>query len=419
MDLGSLGKGTAMKSGPRRWIGAMVLIVLFGGTLIGLAKLRPEVESWVPVERHDLVVGVDVEGELRALESAQLGPPPIPDVWDFRISQMAPEGSEVKQGQPVLSFDTTELQRQLQEKITERDSAEKNLEKRVTDLEIELRDHSLRIAEAQAALRKASLKLKVPEAVVSRSELDKARIENQIAELSVRSLQDGKRFLEALGAAEVAALREARNRASARVRELEANLEKMTVRAPRAGSVIHITDWRNEKKKVGDRVWRAGKVMEIPNLEVLLGDGHVAEADAGRIRVGQPVSLRLDAYPDQKYAGTVNTIRRAVQRKRRSPERIVKLEIALAETDIERMRPGMRFRGSIEVLRVNHTLVVPHEAIFPRPGGAVVVRRTLFGRRQVSPSFGHHNKDAFAVIAGLKEGDRLLVRGEQKDEGGQ
>ncbi len=59
--------------------------------------------EWVEVEKGDLVLGIEATGALEAVDSNRLGPPMIPDMWRFRISMIAPEGAEVKKGQPVLA----------------------------------------------------------------------------------------------------------------------------------------------------------------------------------------------------------------------------------------------------------------------------------------------------------------------------
>ena len=186
----------------------------------------------------------------------------------------------------------------------------------------------------------------------------------------------------------------------------------MAVKAPRAGTVTYVTNWRGEKKKVGEMVWRAEKVVEIPNLERMLAEVEIAEADAGRVHVDQPVSFRLDAHPDHEYHGTVKLIRRSVQQKSwRNPKKVVRLVVELESTDPERMRPGMRLRGKVETSRQPGTLLVPEDAVFARPDGAVVYVKTLWGRREVRPTFGERNKEAFGIVDGLNEGDHVLCRG--------
>src|SRR3712207_7164916 len=42
-----------------------------------------------------------------------IGPPSTADTWEFKITKMAPEGADVKRGEPLLGFDTSELERDL------------------------------------------------------------------------------------------------------------------------------------------------------------------------------------------------------------------------------------------------------------------------------------------------------------------
>src|SRR5258706_11758942 len=72
--------------------------------------------DWVRVTRGDLITGIDVTGTLSAVDSGSFGPPPVKDQWEFKISMLAPEGTDVKKGQPVLGFDTAELQKRFDEK---------------------------------------------------------------------------------------------------------------------------------------------------------------------------------------------------------------------------------------------------------------------------------------------------------------
>src|SRR5512142_1164024 len=104
----------------RTLIPLVIAVVFFGAGLSLRNKLAADRQGdWVHPSRGDLVSGVDVTGTLAAVESDSFGPPQLPDVWDFKIAMMAPEGSDVKKGTPVLAFDTSELQRRLDEKRAE------------------------------------------------------------------------------------------------------------------------------------------------------------------------------------------------------------------------------------------------------------------------------------------------------------
>jgi len=192
------------------------------------------------------------------------------------------------------------------------------------------------------------------------------------------------------------------------------------VTAPRAGTLILLSDPRREreKKKIGDSAWRGEKIVAIPDLERMRAEGEIDEADAGRVAVGQRVTLRLDAHPDVTFTGRVRAVRGAVQnRSPTDPVKVVGVDLALDRTDPQRMRPGMRFLGTVELDRAPRALVIPAAAVFNRPEGPAVVRRARWGAREVHPRLGRRNGHWVEVLNGLAEGDAVALsdpRGEEK-----
>src|SRR6266566_7290947 len=148
-------------------IGIAIAAVLAGAGWTRNKLAADRQGDWVRVKRGDLVTGVDVTGTLAALDSGSFGPPQLNDVWDFKIAMMAPEGSEVTKGQPVLGFDTTELQKRLEEKSAEAEQARKEIEKQKADLALKREDEKLNLAQAEAGVRKDDLKLDAPADLVS------------------------------------------------------------------------------------------------------------------------------------------------------------------------------------------------------------------------------------------------------------
>ncbi len=407
--------------------GALFLAALFGlwaftggGSDPASKGMAPE--DWADVQREDLVVGVEVTGTLSAVDSAVLGPPGVTDVFDFKIAFMAPEGMEIHQGQPVLGFDTSQLENTLLEKMAERDSAQKELEKRQTNLEISRAENEMRLAEAQARERRAALKVEVPPELVSAKEIRESQADLTLARREIEYLERRLRLQREQAQAEIETLRNKRDGAAARVRETEKSIGLMTVLAPRDGTVVYSSDPRRgrEKKKIGDSCWRGERILEIPDLRQMMADGQVDEADAGRVAPAQRVTLRLDAHPDVVYTGQVLSIRGAVQTKSpNDPVKVVDLKIALDRTDPQRMRPGMRFLGTVELDRASKALVVPAAAVFNRPDGPVVYRRTRWGFEPVEPVLGRRNARWVEIEKGLSAGDKVSRRdlGAGEEEG--
>jgi len=368
-------------------------------------------EIWLRAERRDFVLGIPTDGELRAVDSVLIGPPALEGVWNFQIAMMAPEGAQVEAGQPVLGFDTTELGQKLQQATAQADSAEKELEKATTDLDVARRQLALRLEEAEARLRRAELESGVSEEAVAAVELEQARIDRRLAAFEIANLQAALGQHAIKQRLDLASLESKLAFARSEVERLAASIERMTVAAPRSGTVSYRADWRRNKKSVGDQVWRAEQVLEIPDLSAMEAVATVDEAAAGRLEPGLGVTFRLDAYPDLEYRAKVVQIRRAVQRKSRdNPAKVVKLTLSLPETDTERMRPGMRFRGTIVTESSPDTLTIPADAVFYGPEGPFLFVRTALGKRRAEPELGRHNPDWVEVLGGLEAGDRVLRR---------
>jgi multidrug efflux pump subunit AcrA (membrane-fusion protein) len=142
----------------------------------------------------------------------------------------------------------------------------------------------------------------------------------------------------------------------------------------------------------------------------------VAEAEAGRLAVGQPVRFTLDAHPGRSYRATVRKIGRTVERRSwRDPRKVVRLELELESTDTERMRPGMRLEGAVEVQRSSGVLAIPLATVVPRPEGPAVRVRSVFGLRRFrweEVELGRRTKEWVEVLSGLDEGDHVLRQGD-------
>jgi len=386
---------------------AMLLAAWIGWAAFGSPE---EVTAWMRVARTDLVLGVEVTGTLEAVDSSLVGPPQVPNIYDFKIAWIAPEGVPVNAGDEVLAFDTSELEQRLRSEETRVASARKEIEKKQIDMSIQQEGDTLSLAEARSKLRKAELKAEHPPELVTGIEARKAELDLELDRLELESLEHQITATRAAAEAALAGLRSDLKRAEQAADRIRRSIEQMKILAPRDGIVIAVSDWQSQKKKVGESCWYGDKVLEIPDLDRMRAEGEVREGQIGSVAPGQPVTLHLDAHPDIEYHGTVDAVQRAVQsRSWRSEVKVVHLRIALAETDPERMRPGMRFRGLIETDRRKGVLVVPSSAIELTPDGPVVHRRTLLGPSPALVELGAHGQGRVEVVNGLEQGDWIAA----------
>ena len=404
---------------PKVLIPFVIAIFFFGAALTFRNKLAADRQGdWVHPAKQDLVSGVEVTGALEAFESDRFGPPQLTDVWDFKISMMAPEGAEVKKGRPVLGFDTTELQRRLDEKTAERDEAHKQIEKKRSDLALRTKDERLRLAEAEARMRKTALKLEAPGDIVGVKERQQVELDYALAKREVTAIKSRLGALERAATAEILLLESKQKQAAAIVDSTQEAIRSMNIVAPRDGTVIYVLNNRNEKKKIGDTCWRMERVLEIPDLTRMQAKGDVDEVDAGRVAVGQRVSFRLDAHPDDLFYGTIVAAGTTVQQKQgtRDPLKILRVDIKLDKTDPVKMRPGMRFKGTIELQRAKDALTIPRQAVFISDEGPIAYRRGAFSVETVKLKLGRENEESIQVLEGLTASDRILVAKTQESE---
>jgi HlyD family secretion protein len=378
-----------------------------GWLALACAEQDPSAD-WLKIGRGDLALGVEVSGELEAVASDSLGPPLVSGIGEFKIARMAPEGQPIEKGQPALGFDTSELTRKLEEKQNERASVAAEIGRKHADAALARRDEELRIAETTGKLRKAELKAQRSEELTSSLELQLARLDFALAKKELAYQEAKAKATRQQDQGDLAALELREQEAERRVSEIQTALPQLTVAAPRSGTVIYISNWNNQKKKVGDAVWRGERVLETAALDRMRARGQIDEADLSKITLGQHVTLRLEAHPDVEYTGTLKDIARLVERQSPdNPRRIVRTLVELDHTEAARMRPGMRFRGRAETERISGAVLVPVSAVFLTGQGPVAYRRTRLGAEPVKLTLGKSNGEYAEVVAGLREGDEV------------
>jgi len=382
---------------------ALVAIVIAAGCAQGAS---PQV--LVEVTRADLVVGVEITGELAAVDSLDVKPPALGDTWDFKIAQLGTEGADVKVGDPIVSFDPSEQMRHLETLENQAEAARKDLEKKRDDAALARQNETLAVAEAEAKVRKAGLKTNAPPDLVASVEQKVLELDSQLMTLQLEQAKAKANQASQSDTAELQKLNDHYQYLVKRVSEVKGDLAKMNVTAPRAGTLVFPTNWRGEKKKVGDGAWRMESIVQIVGLGKMVGKGEVDEIDMARVTLGQTVMLHLDALPDVQLRGSVESIAKAVSPKSEAdPSNVAKIKVQLDAKDGVPLRPGMRFRGEVEIQRIPAAVQVPADAVFVTPEGPVAYRASKDGLQRVKLTLGKRNATSIEVLSGLSPGDRV------------
>ncbi|MGV8039560.1 MAG: efflux RND transporter periplasmic adaptor subunit [Thermoanaerobaculaceae bacterium] len=144
------------------------------------------------------------------------------------------------------------------------------------------------------------------------------------------------------------------------------------ITAPMDGVVIR------RPVELGEAVTGAGSfnagtvIVTIADLSTMLVKAGVNEVDIGKVRLGAPVTVSLDAYPKVRFAGKVARIAPAARLAEQV--KVFDVEIAL-DSQGKELRTGMTANISIKGERAEGVLAVPVEAVFRRDDGDVVYVR--------------------------------------------
>lgn len=239
-------------------------------------------------------------------------------------------------------------------------------------------------------------------------ETDRAALETREAEAQL-ARQQFERFSDLIGqdAVSRAQFDEARanaQAAEARVHEQEALVAKKTIRAPFAG-VLGL-----RQVDQGQFIPVGTPIVEINMLDPIQVDFTLGERDLPRIAVGDPVEVRVAAYPDEVFEGQVLAIESSV----RPATRTIQVRARLENPD-GRLRPGM-FANVTTYERSDRSVVtVPRTAISYNTYGDFVfaIRDGENGRtvERVQVTTGEVRDGQVEILEGIGAGQQVVAAG--------
>ena len=319
---------------PRRTKRRVAWLLLGGGALIAMFVVR------IPLR-----VGGDFE--LRPGRNAD-----VPATVDGVIDRVyVDEGAMVRSGDTIARLSEYEHRARL--RALEADVAERRAQLHL--LKAGARPEEIALATLAVARAEEPLRVARAEAervrtlaathVASRAEVERA--EEQVAILS-NDLEQARGRLAMLRAGsrpeEIAASEQTVARADAERARLETEIARLVVLAPHDGVVMT----PRLPEKVGKYVKAGDLIAEVYALDRLTAEIAVTEKDFGEVDLGQPVALRLRAYPDQTFSGLVSRIAPAAADTGWRAERTVRVEVELPNPD-HVLRPKMTGYARIEL----------------------------------------------------------------------
>jgi HlyD family secretion protein len=291
-----------------------------------------------------------VTGEIESANSTFFGPPSIPNIGQYTISFMAPEGRVVKAGTPILKFNPQELEAQLRDKSNKLNEKQKQLEKQEIVAREVVAELKLKLQEAVADLDKARLKADIPVELLASRDYRENKLVLKQAELTLAFREEDIQKEQRVQDTEIDILKREISVLQSEVAQVQGSIDSMTIKSAGPGVVIHTVNHRNNKHEVGDNVWMGRRVMELPDLTQLQVHLEVPERESARITVGQRVKFVLDAAPDQQFFGEITELASVIHTKSpNQPARVFDAIVSLKTPDSSVMRPGMSVTAEIHL----------------------------------------------------------------------
>jgi len=347
------------------WIGLLLLAALLAG--LGLwqrqrSTARRDVTPFTVVARSGVLPGVvSASGELDAVLRVNVSPRRQGVLQAIYVD----EGMAVRAGQSLALMDGSDLQERLQELKA-----------------------NLRSAEAELQRSRAELSFNEPlysQGAISLNDINRFRSEYQVRRMAVKAAAD-------------------------RLAQRRVERDELVVRAPFDGVISQryadpgafVTPTTTASSSLGAT---SSSIVEVARgLEVI---AKVPESDIGRLRVGMPASVRVDSFPDRRYAARVRQIApRAVK-----TNNVTSFEVKLSlQQPAPELRIGMTADVDFSTGQLQARTLVPTVAIVTEEGrpGVLVVgpdQQPSFRPVELGASSGRDSQ----ILKGLDPDTRIFI----------
>ena len=372
-DLNQLKIDRATLAAPKRsawrgrllWLAAIALVIVIAVVLGGNRPAEVKTVSVVSVWPSQPITVLNATGYVAAQRKAA-----VASKGTGRLEWLGVrEGSVVKQGEVIARLENNDIKAQV-------DQARANVavtRSQLQEAEAELRNTELAFKRAQEL---------IGQKLISTSDFDLA----------------SARYDQAKAA--VGARKSAIQAAEAQVRVAQVAFDNTVIHAPFDGVVL------SKNANVGDVLSpfntgldSKGAVVNMADMNTLEVEADVSESSLGKVKIGQPCEIQLDALPDVRLLGEVASMVPSVDRSKAT----VMFKIKFVETD-PRVLPDM----SAKVAFLERPLTADERQ--PRIGVNPAALRTVDNRSELL-RISDGKIEAVPVTVSAQLGDMQIISG--------
>lgn len=360
------------------WSG--VVVVLSGLAIAALrmppftfAPQTPPAE-WIPVQQAPLTVRMGLVGRLEAESTLTMTAPFDGTIQDKLVS----EGQRVRQGQPLFSLNTTQLDIQMRQALADLLKAKRT----VQDLESwadSLDVGRMRRTQATARMSLADTERKLAESrqllergIVPRMEVDALEQQARQQRMDLTAADADLKATLARGQGENRQIADMElANATTRYADLVAAKDRRTITAPFAGIAVSVQGISAGTPLVplytGARVAPGQPLIGLASVERIKAVAKVDEGDINLLQEGLPVEISGDGFEGIVLQGNIDSVGRQststdTQSAGASYQIIVSIPPLTAEQQAS-VRLGMSAKLSVITYRKDLAVVIPNTAV--------------------------------------------------------
>jgi HlyD family secretion protein len=368
------------------------------------------------IGQFDIVV--TTTGELQAKKSTDIAGPDFTQsrgirVQDIKITDMVPEGTEVKQGDYVATLDRTTFDNSLKDEKERLVTFQTNLEMKILDTAVtlsNLRDNikNLRFSVEESAITLQQSKYEPPTTIrQAEISLDKA---NRTLDQAIR----GYSLRVEQAKSDMRTMKTNVGEENQRVVDLETVLSKFIINAPSDGMIIYKRDRMGTKRKVGSSIspWD-NVVATLPDMSSMISKTYVNEIDVSKVKTGQKVEIIVDAFPEKSYTGQVTSVANIGEQLPNADAKVFEVVIDVNESD-PILRPSMTTGNKIITKTLDDVIFIPLESV--QAGADSIPFVYMKNRNKQVVVLGESNENNVVIEKGLASGTQVYLSTPEKPE---
>jgi membrane fusion protein, multidrug efflux system len=206
------------------------------------------------------------------------------------------------------------------------------------------------------------------------------------------------------------------DQAMAGIAKTEALISQKLVRAPFSG------DLGVRKVEVGQYLTAGTAIVSLTDLSELWANFTVTEKDSGNLKVGQPVRLKVDAYPGRTFDAKITTIEPQIS----TDTRNIRVQATISNPE-KILKPGMFVTTTVVLPDKPAVVTVPETAVdYTLYGDSVFViteKKEEDGKTSLSAvrtfvQTGNRVEGRVEIVKGVKPGDKVVAVGQLKLQSG-